>query len=60
MNGTKQQVLLKVLNNIMLIATGLIDQILNYDIEISDKDIDNAEQACRLLANLQILREPLF
>lgn len=57
---TKQEVLLKVLNNIMLIATGLIDQILNYDTEVSEKDIDNAEQACRLLANLQILEELPF
>lgn len=58
--GTKQEVLLKVLNNIMLIVTGLLDQILNYDTEINDKDINDAEQACRLLANLQILGELPF
>lgn len=52
---TKKDALLRVFNNVMLIVTGLIDQILNYDTEVSDKDIDNAEQACRLLANLQIL-----
>ena len=57
---TKKDVLLRVLNNIMLIATGLIDQILNYDTEVSDKVIDDADQACRLLANLQILGELPF
>lgn len=57
---TKKDVLLRVLNNIMLIATGLIDQILNYDTGVNDKAINDAEQACRLLANLQILEELPF
>lgn len=56
----RKDILLRVLNNTMLIATGLIDQILNYDTKISDKDIDDADQACRLLANLQILQELPF
>lgn len=44
----------------MLITTGLIDQILNYDTRISDKDINDADQACNLLRNLNIWEELPF
>lgn len=56
----KKEVLLRVLNNTILIATGLIDQILNYDTGISDKDINDADQACNLLRSLDILEELPF
>ncbi len=55
-----KDLLLRVLNNVILNATGLIDQILNYDTEINDKDISNAEQACELLRRLDILEELPF
>lgn len=42
----------------MFNATGLIDQILNYDTRINDKDISNAKQACELLRSLDILELP--
>ena len=53
---TKKKVLLRVLNNVMLNATNLIDQILNYNTEINDKDISNAKQALKLLRGLDILK----
>ena len=53
---TKKEVLLRVLNNVMLNATNLIDQILNYNTEINDKDISNAKQALKLLRGLDILK----
>ena len=39
----------------MLNSAGLVDQILNYDTEIKDKDISNAEQANKILRDLDIL-----
>lgn len=57
---TKQEILLKVLNNVMLNATNLIDQILNYDTGVSDKDINDAKQALKLLRDLDILEEIPF
>ena len=53
---TKKKVLLRVLNNVMLNATNLIDQILNYNTEINYKDISNAKQALKLLRGLDILK----
>lgn len=53
---TKKEVLLRVLNNVMLNATNLIDQILNYNTEINYKDISNAKQALKLLRGLDILK----
>ena len=44
----------------MLNATGLIDQIINYDTEINDKDISDAKQALKLLRSLDILEELPF
>lgn len=52
--------LLRILNNIMLNSTGLVDQILNYDTEVKDEDISNAEQANKILRDLDILGELPF
>lgn len=57
---TEKDILLRVLNNVMLNATNLIDQVLNYDTEIKDKDISDAKQACELLRGLDILEELPF
>ena len=57
---TKQEVLLKVLNNVMLNATNLIDQIINYNTEINDKDVSNAKQALKFLRGLDILEDIPF
>jgi hypothetical protein len=57
---SNKDLLLKALNNVMLNATGLIDQIINYDTEINDKDISDAKQACNLLRGLDILEELPF
>lgn len=55
-----KDVLLRILNNVMLNTTELINQILNYDTEVTDKDITNAEQAKKLLTDLDILEEVPF
>ena len=57
---TKQEVLLKVLNKVMLNATELIGQIINCDTEINDKDISDVKQALNLLRSLDILEELPF
>ena len=57
---TKQEVLLKVLNNVMLNATNLIDQIINYNTEINDKDVSNAKQALKFLRGLDILEDMIM
>lgn len=57
---TEKDILLRVLNNVMLNATNLIDQVLNYDTEIKDKDISDVKQACELLRGLDILEELPF
>ena len=57
---TNKTKLLKVLNNIMLNATGLIDSIINYETQINDKDISDTKQALKLLRDLDILEEIPF
>lgn len=57
---SKKDILLRILNNVMLNATNLIDQVLNYDTEIKDKDISDTKQACELLRGLDILEELPF
>lgn len=47
--------LLIVLNNVMLITSGLIDEIIKCDTEINDKDISDAKRALSLLRGLDIL-----
>lgn len=36
---TRKYILFRVLSNVVLNATDLIDQVLNYDTEINDKDV---------------------
>ena len=57
---SNKELLLKVLNNVMRNATELIDQIINYDTEINDRDISDVKQALELLRNLDILEELPF
>lgn len=57
---TNKEMFLGILNNVMFNATNLIDQILNYDTEINDKDISDAKQALKLLRSLAILEELPF
>ena len=52
--------LLKMLNKIMLNTAELIDQLLNYDTIVTDKDISNAYRSRKLLENLEVLEELPF
>ena len=56
----EKEELLRVLNKVMLNATELIDQIINYDTEINDKDISDAKRALNLLRSLDILEDIPF
>lgn len=56
----RKDILLGVLNNIMLITTGLIDSVLNHDTEVNDKHISDAEEAREWLRGLEILKELPF
>lgn len=55
-----KELLLKVLNEVMLNATNLIDQLINYDTEVNNEDVSNAEKANDLLRDLEILEELPF
>lgn len=55
-----KELLLKVLNKVMLNATNLIDQLINYDTEVNNEDVSNAEKANDLLRDLEILEELPF
>ena len=57
---SNKELLLKVLNNVMLNATELIDQIINCDTEINDRDISDAKRALNLLRGLDILEDIPF
>lgn len=56
----EKEELLKVLNKVMLNATELIDQIINCDTEINNKDISDAKRALNLLRSLDILEDIPF
>lgn len=58
--NSKQKYLLKALNNIVKNAVELMDDILNGDTEVKDKDITDVEEANRLLMDLEILQELPF
>lgn len=55
-----KELLLKVLNEVMLNATNLIDQLINYDTGVNNEDVSNAEKANDLLRDLEILEELPF
>lgn len=55
-----KELLLKVLNEVMLNATNLIDQLINYDTEVNNEDVSNAKKANDLLRDLEILEELPF
>ena len=56
----EKEELLRVLNSVMLKTSDLIDQIIEYDTEINDKDISDAKRALNLLRNLDILEDIPF
>lgn len=55
-----KELLLKVLNEVMLNATNLIDQLINYDTGVNNEDVSNAKKANDLLRDLEILEELPF
>lgn len=43
-----------------LMLQNLIDQIINYNTEINDKDVSNAKQALKFLRGLDVLEDIPF